>query len=146
MAELRAAIANDPLVTDPSLRSEPMVRGIAALRQAASAKASAPEGVVASAVELLETAVAGARDSSEAHRVLATAHSIAGDIARSVQHLRDAVRLNPRDERSRLALAQTLPWSVGPRKLRTYCARRSLNCQTRARCVGGYREDRRRTG
>jgi tetratricopeptide (TPR) repeat protein len=98
VAELRAAIANDPLVTDPASRSEAMVRGIAALRQ----------GVVASAVELLETAVAGARDSSEAHRVLATAHSIAGDIARSVQHLRDAVRLNPRDERSRLALAQTL--------------------------------------
>ena len=108
VAELRAAIANDPLVTDPASRSEPMVRGIAALRQAASAKASAPEGVVGSAVELLETAVAGARDSSEAHRVLATAYSIAGDVARSVQHLRDAVRLNPRDERSRLALAQTL--------------------------------------
>jgi tetratricopeptide (TPR) repeat protein len=75
-----------------------MVRGIAALR----------EGVVASAVEHLERAVAGARDSSEAHRVLATAYSIAGDIAKSVQHLREAVRLNPRDERSRLALAQIL--------------------------------------
>jgi tetratricopeptide (TPR) repeat protein len=108
VAELRTAIANDPLVTDPASRSEPMVRGMAALRQAASAKASAPEGVVASAIEHLETAVAGARESSEAHRVLATAYSIAGDIARSVQHLRDAVRLNPRDERSRLALAQIL--------------------------------------
>ena len=107
LAELRAAIADDRLVTDPASRSEPMVRGIAALRQAASAKASAPEGV-ASAIEHLEAAVAGAGDSSEAHRVLATAYSIAGDIARSVQHLRDAVRLNPRDERSRLALAQTL--------------------------------------
>ena len=108
VAELRAAIANDPLVTDPALRLEPMARGIAALRAATSAKASAPEGLVASAIEHLETAVAGARDSSEAHRVLATAYSIAGDMARSVQHLRDAVRLNPRDERSRLALAQTL--------------------------------------
>ena len=108
VAELRAAIASDPLVTDPALGSEPMVRGIAALRQAASATASAPEGIVASAVEHLETAVAGARDSSEAHRVLATAYSIAGDIAKSVQHLGDAVRLNPLDERSRLALAQTL--------------------------------------
>lgn len=98
VAELRAAIANDPLVTDPALRLEPMARGIAALRA----------GVVASAIEHLQTAVAGARDSSEAHRVLATAYSIAGDIARSVQHLRDAVRLSPRDERSRLALAQTL--------------------------------------
>jgi tetratricopeptide (TPR) repeat protein len=98
VAELRAAIANDPLVTDPALRSEPMVLGIAALRQ----------GAVASAIEHLETAVAGGADSSEAHRVLATAYSIAGDIARSIQHLRDAVRLNPRDERSRLALVQTL--------------------------------------
>jgi tetratricopeptide (TPR) repeat protein len=98
VAELRAAIANDPLVIDPASRSEPMVRGVAALRQ----------GVVASAIEHLEAAVAGAGDSSEAHRVLATAYSITGDIARNVQHLRDAVRLNPRDERSRLALAQTL--------------------------------------
>jgi tetratricopeptide (TPR) repeat protein len=98
VAELRVAIANDPLVTDPVLASEPMARGIAALRK----------GVVESAIEHLETAVAGARDSSEAHRVLATAYSITGDIARSVQHLRDAVRLTPRDERSRLALAQIL--------------------------------------
>lgn len=96
VAELRAAIATDPLLTDPASRSEPMVRGMTALRQ----------GVVASAIEHLETAVAGAPDSSEAHRVLATAYSITGDIARSIQHLRDAVRLNPRDERSRLALAQ----------------------------------------
>ena len=118
VAELRAAIANDALVTDPASRSEPMVRGIAALRQAASAKASAfaeasadksaPEAVVASAIEHLEAAVAAAADSSEARRILATAYAIAGDIARSVQHLRDAVRLNPRDERSRLALAQLL--------------------------------------
>ncbi len=75
-----------------------MIGGIAALR----------EGVVTSAIEYLEKAVAGARGSSEAHRILATAYSIVGDIARSVEHLRDAVRLNPRDERSRLALAQTL--------------------------------------
>ena len=104
----RAAITNDPLVTDPVARSEPMVRGISALRQAASAKASAPGGMVAAAVEDLEAAVAAAGGSSEAHRILATAYSINGDIARSVEHLRDAVRLNPRDERSQLALARTL--------------------------------------
>jgi tetratricopeptide (TPR) repeat protein len=74
------------------------VLGISALRQ----------GAVASAIEHLETAVAGGAASSEVHRVLATAYSITGDVARSVQHLRDAVRLNPRDERSRVALAQTL--------------------------------------
>ena len=128
VAELRAAVTNDPLVTDPASRSDPMVRGIAALRQAASARPSAlPEaavdksalaaasadtsaagGAVASAIEHLETAVAADAGSSEAHRVLATAYAITGDIARSVQHLREAVRLHPRDERSRLALAQTL--------------------------------------
>ena len=85
-----------------------MIRGITALRQAASAKATAPEGMVASAVELLEKAVAGAPDSSEAHRILATAHAITGNIERSVEHLRDALRLNPRDERAWLALARTL--------------------------------------
>jgi tetratricopeptide (TPR) repeat protein len=118
VAELHAAIAEDPLVTDRTSRSDPMVRGIAALRQAASAKPSAlaeasadksaPEHMVAAAIQDLETAVAGARASSEAHRVLATAYSITGDIARSVQHLREAVRLSPRDERSRLALVQAL--------------------------------------
>src|SRR5688572_13140344 len=98
VAELRAAIAGDPLVTDPASRSESMVRGIAALR----------EGIVASAIDHLQASVTGAPDSSEAHRVLATAYAITGDIARSVEHLRHAVRLKPRDERSRLALAQTL--------------------------------------
>ena len=108
VAELRAALASDPLVTDPASRSEPMVRGITALRQAASAVTSAAEGAVALAIEHLEAAVAAASASSEAHRVLATAYSITGDVAGSVQHLREAVRLQPRDERSRLALAQIL--------------------------------------
>lgn len=98
VAGLRAAIATDPLVTDPASRSDPMVRGIAALRQ----------GDVASAIDHLEAAVAGAGGSSEAHRVLATACWITGDIARTVQHLREALRLNPRDERAYLALAQAL--------------------------------------
>ena len=98
LAALRAALATDPLVTDAASRSAPMARGIAALRQ----------GLVAAAIEHLEAAVASASDSSEAHRVLATAYSMTGDIARSVQHLREALRRNPRDERSWLALARTL--------------------------------------
>jgi tetratricopeptide (TPR) repeat protein len=98
LAALRAALANDPLIADSASRSEPMARGIAALRQ----------GLVAAATEQLEAAVARASDSSEAHRILGTAYLISGDITRSVQHLRDAVRLNPRDERSWLALARTL--------------------------------------
>jgi len=63
---------------------------------------------VAAAIERLEAAVTGASDSAEAHRILGTAYDIRGDIAKSVQHLRDAVRLNPRDERSWIALASTL--------------------------------------
>jgi tetratricopeptide (TPR) repeat protein len=98
VAQLRAAIARDPLLTDPASRSEPMVRGVAALRQ----------GAVDTAIESLQTAVANTEGSSEAHRMLATALLIAGNVVGSVQHLRDAVRLNPRDERSRLALAHTL--------------------------------------
>ena len=108
LGALRAALATDPLVTGAASRSDPMAKGIAALRQAASAKASAPEAIVAAAIEHLEAAVAGGSDSSEAHRILATAYSITGNIARSVEHLRAALRRNPRDERSWLALARTL--------------------------------------
>ena len=64
--------------------------------------------MVEAAIEQLQAAVAGGGDSSEARRMLATAYSITGDIAGSVQHLREAVRRNPRDERSWLALARTL--------------------------------------
>jgi tetratricopeptide (TPR) repeat protein len=98
LAAFRAAVAADPLVADAASRSEPMAQAIAALRQ----------GRVDTAVERLEAAVARAGDSSEAHRLLGTAYGIRGDMARSVQHLRDAVRLNPRDERSWIALASTL--------------------------------------
>jgi len=95
---LRAAVAADPLVTDGASRSEPMAQGIAALRQ----------GMVDAALERLEAAVARAADSSEAHRILGTAYGINGDAAKSVQHLRDATRLNPRDERGWLGLARAL--------------------------------------
>jgi tetratricopeptide (TPR) repeat protein len=98
LAAFRTAIASDALTTDPASRSEPMIRGITALRQ----------GRVDAAVDDLELAVAAAADSSEAHRILAAAHAITGNIERSVEQLRDAVRLNPRDERAWLALARTL--------------------------------------
>lgn len=98
LAALRAALAADPLVIDASLRSDPVVRGISALRQ----------GQVAAAVAQLDAAVAGGLDSPEVRRILATAHSVTGDVARSVQHLREGLRRNPRDERSWLLLARTL--------------------------------------
>jgi tetratricopeptide (TPR) repeat protein len=98
LAALRTALAGDPLIVDPASGSEALARGRAALR----------EGRVTAAIEQLEAAAARTIDSSEAHRMLGTAYLASGDIVRSVQHLRDAVRLNPRDERSWLALARTL--------------------------------------
>lgn len=96
LSALRPAVAADPLVADAASRS--MAQGIAALRQ----------GLVDTAIDRLEAAVAGAGDSPEAHRILGTAYGVSGDTTRSVQHLRDAVRLNPRDERGWIALARTL--------------------------------------
>ena len=98
LSALRAAVAADPLVADAASRSDPMAQGSAALRQ----------GLVDTAIDRFEAAVAGAAGSSEAHRLLGTAYGIRGDIASSVRHLRDAVRLNPRDERAWIALASTL--------------------------------------
>ena len=98
LVALRTAVAADPLVAGAASRSEPMAQGSAALRQ----------GVVDTAIARLEAAVARAPDSSEAHRLLGTAYGIRGDMTSSVRHLRDAVRLNPRDERAWIALASTL--------------------------------------
>ena len=51
LAALRAALANDPLITDSPSRSEPMTRGIAALRQ----------GLVPASIEQLEAVLTTAR-------------------------------------------------------------------------------------
>jgi len=98
LVALRTAVAADPLIVDRSRTAETMRRGIAALRQ----------GRVADAIEQFEATVAAIGDSGEAHRMLATAYGVNGDVAKSVQHLRQAVRLNARDERSWLALVRTL--------------------------------------
>ena len=98
VAALRTALATDPLVADAAMRLPTMSQGLAALRQ----------GRVADAIEPLEATVAHAADSSEAHRMLATAYVVSGEIPKSLDHLREAVRLNARDERSWVALARTL--------------------------------------
>jgi tetratricopeptide (TPR) repeat protein len=98
MAALRAAVAADPLVADPVSRSEPVARGIAALRR----------GQVEQALEHMTAGVAGSPESSEAHRLLGTAYEVAGVTDKSLRHLREAVRLNPRDERSWVTLARAL--------------------------------------
>jgi tetratricopeptide (TPR) repeat protein len=98
VAALKAAVASDPLIADLALRLEPMARGVAALRQ----------GMVPEAIALLETATLRAPDSSEAHRMLGTAHAVNGDIDEAVRDLRRAVQLDPRNERAWLTLARTL--------------------------------------
>jgi tetratricopeptide (TPR) repeat protein len=98
LATLRAAVVADPLVIDASGKAETMTRGIAALRQ----------GLVAEAIEQFEATVAAISDSAEAHRMLGTAYGVNGDVAKSLQHLRRALRLDTRDERSWLALLRTL--------------------------------------
>jgi tetratricopeptide (TPR) repeat protein len=95
---LRAAMAADPLVADPISRNETMVRGIAALRQ----------GLVEEAIGHMAAVRAVAPASSEANRLLGAAYVVAGNIEKSLEYLREAVRLNPRDERSWLAIARTL--------------------------------------
>jgi tetratricopeptide (TPR) repeat protein len=98
LVALRAAVAADPLIVDRSRPAETMRRGVTALRQ----------GRLADAIEQFEATVAAIGDSGEAHRMLATAYGVNGDVARSLEHLRHAVRLNARDERSWLALVRTL--------------------------------------
>ena len=98
LAALRAAVAADPLVIDASRKAETMTRGITALRQ----------GLLAGAIEQFEATAAVIGDSAEAQRMLGTAYGVNGDVTRSLQHLRQAVRLNARDERSWLALVRTL--------------------------------------
>jgi tetratricopeptide (TPR) repeat protein len=96
MDAIRAAVAADPLVSDPVSRSEQMASGIAALRQ----------GLVDQAIRDMSAAVAKFPASSEAQRLLGTSYGLAGNTEKSLQHLREAVRLNPRDERSWIGVAR----------------------------------------
>jgi tetratricopeptide (TPR) repeat protein len=98
LTALRETTASDSLVADAALRSEPAVRGIAALRQ----------GQVGQALGQLEAALTRAPRSAQARRILATAYWVNGDLERSLEQLRDAVRVDPRDERAWLALARVL--------------------------------------
>ena len=97
IAEFRKAAAIDPLVTDPAARSASMMQAVAALRQ----------GRLAEARSLLEGSTA-LQDSSEAHRVLGLTYWADSQDDKSIEQLEIAIRGNPRDERSRLALARVL--------------------------------------
>ena len=97
IAEFRRAAAIDPLLTDPAAGSASMMQAVAALRQ----------GRLADARALLESAP-GLRDSSEAHRVLGLIYWADSQHDKSIEQLEIAIQRNPRDERSRLALARVL--------------------------------------
>jgi tetratricopeptide (TPR) repeat protein len=98
LAELRRAALADPLLTDPAVALAPMRLGIAALRQ----------GRLEEARRQLESAIVAAPRSSEAHRVLGLVYWAASHYDRSLGHLETAIRLNPADERSRIAQGRVL--------------------------------------
>lgn len=98
LGSFREAAARDPLVIDGALRSNEMSLGISRLRA----------GMMVEAIGPLESAAAINVGSSEAYRVLGTAHGAIGNDSLAVRHLQRALSLAPDDERSRLALARVL--------------------------------------
>ena len=95
IVRLREIASTDPLISDPALRSEPAVRASAASRR----------GDVAAATTEAAMVTTQHPGSSEAHRLLGAALSAAKKYPEAVQHFATAIRLNPQDERSWLALA-----------------------------------------
>lgn len=96
MADFRTAVSADPLVSGPAARAPALAQAVGALR----------EGRVAQARALL--ADAAVPESSETHRVRGLIDWVDSRYDDSVGHLAAAIRLNPRDERSRIALSRVL--------------------------------------
>ena len=97
IAEFRNAAARDPLVTDPAARSSSVVRAVAALRL----------GRLAEARALLEQSDA-LRTSAESRRILGLVYWAASEYDRAAEQLDAAIRMDPTNERSRLALSRVL--------------------------------------
>jgi tetratricopeptide (TPR) repeat protein len=95
--EFRRAASTDALVTHPAAESSSLRLALEALRQ----------GRLADARSLLEQTGA-ADDSSEARRVLGLVYWAELNVDRSVEQFEAAIRMNPADERSRLALSRVL--------------------------------------
>jgi len=98
---MHAAAAQDPLLATPA--SPALLRGAEALRA----------GQVARAIDDFTAAVRdagspGSPGSSEAHRMLGVAYWLFAELERSIEHLEQAVRLSPKDERARLMLARVV--------------------------------------
>lgn len=91
---MRAAASADPILAAPS---PPFARGSAALRA----------GDVAVAIQQF-TAAVSETPLPEAHRMLGVAYWLAAEPERSIEHLEQAVRQDPMNERARLMLARVL--------------------------------------
>ena len=92
------AAAADPIASgEPAIR-EPVVRAAALIRA----------GQLETALQALQSIVAGAPDRAEAHRLLGLTYWLDDQPGKSIEHLRSAIRLAPGDERARVALADVL--------------------------------------
>jgi len=98
ITQLREALRRDPLLTLKAPEGDPVARAIAAFRN----------GLVDDARKQLDTAGAQSAGRSEASRILGMVDLADGETARAINQLRTAVRLNPGDERTRMALANAL--------------------------------------
>ena len=122
VALFRQAIQRDPIIGD-ALGRERLGQGSAALRA----------GNVRSAIEHLQAAVSAEPDRAEAHRLLAVALREADQHEGSIEAFRAAIRLNPGDERSRIALAVSTAPPAATRKPSARCKRRSRPTRAPAR-------------
>jgi tetratricopeptide (TPR) repeat protein len=98
IATNRAVAQRDPLMSDVAARDSAVLKGIAALR--------AKDG--STAVAQLAAAVAAHPGSSEVHRVLGVVYRAVGRLPDSIEHFTIAARLDPANERARVALGGTL--------------------------------------
>ena len=98
IAAFREAAAADPLVVDAGPHRDAMQRAAQAIR----------EGSIAAAVEELTRAAGLAPDRAEPHRILGLVHAADERYDEAVAALEHASSLDPRDERTWLALARTL--------------------------------------
>jgi tetratricopeptide (TPR) repeat protein len=98
VAEIRRAAAEDPIVVESGQAGDSVAEAATALRR----------GQMPLALRTLESAVAAGPNRLEAHRILGVAYWADGRFDESIAQFRAAIRLSPRDERSRLALADVL--------------------------------------
>lgn len=94
---MKQLAARDPL-NDGWSQGDELARGSAALRN----------GDVQSALAHLKAAIESAPSRAETHRILAVAYRENDQRDKSIEELRTAIRLNPRDERARISLADAL--------------------------------------